>query len=283
MLVLRIALLARLLILIQANSACLQKTLQRDLYISLHDTVTRHCIKHPEKMHVDLLPIGLRLDYDDFNPGKIPRFATTRTLPVKVIENALPLVDKIYPIGVTVEPKPDANYYRFNCLSSTFEFILAHMMVLPSSLDELEEQLNFLQAAAPNPELVVQNADELPRYMLYDYYKSLYLKEREEKELQMARQRDSLTQEDYEKWGINILPTLESKVDAAFQKWMIFGYKMEVETKLLSFDIDTHEDRLISTRALFKSMAVFSERDPHEKIYPFRFEPKNWYQVLNTK
>ena len=286
MLALRTALFAYLFILIQADSACLQKTQQRDMYISLHDAITRHCIEYPEKQHVDLLPLGLRLDYDDFNPGKASRFVKTQMLPVKVIEKALPLVDKIFPTGATVQPKPSANHYRFNSLSSTFEFILAHMMALPSSLDNLEQlqkQKDYLQEPVPNPELVVQNETDLPRYMLYDHYRCLYLKEKEEKETQVASHMESLTQEDYEKWGIKVLPTLESNVDAAFQKWMIFGYKTEVEQTLLSFDIDTHEDRLMSTRALFKSMAVFSERHPHVKVYPFRFEPKNWYQVLNTK
>ena len=286
MLALHTALFAYLFILIQADSACRQKTLQRDIYISLHDVITRYCIEYPEKQHVDLLPLSLRLDYDDFNPGKASRFATARMLPVKVIENALPLVDKIFPTGATVQPKPSANHYRFNSLSSTFEFILAQMMALPSLLDnltKLETQKKYLQEPVPNPELVVQNKADLPRYMLYDYYRSLYFKEKEEKETQIASHKESLTQDDYEKWGIKVLPTLESNVDAAFLKWVIFGHKTEVEQTLLSFDIDTHEDRLMSTRALFKSMAVFSERHPHKTVYPFRFEPKNWYQVLNTK
>ena len=74
----------------------------------------------------------------------------------------------------------------------------------------------------------------------------------------MDSHRESLTQPGYENWWVKILPTLESNSEAAFQKWMIFGYKTDVEKDLQYFDIDTHEDKLMSTRALFKSMSVYS-------------------------
>ena len=274
----------------ESDSICRQKTLKRDMYISLHDAITRYAIEYPETQHVDLLTLGLPLDYDDFNPGKTSRFAAPGTLPVRIIENAIPLVNKIFPTGATVKPEPantseNVKDYHFESLSSTFDYILTHMMLLPRNFSA-EEKLRakfYLQELVPNPELVIQNKTVLPRYMLYDYYRSLYLREKEEKETQIARHKESLTQEDYEKWGIKILSTLESNTDAAFQKWIIFGYKTEVEQELQYFDIDTHEDKLMSARALFKSMAVFSERDPHVQIYPFRFEPENWYQMLNSK
>ena len=273
----------------ESEFTCRQKTIKKGIYTSLHDAFTKYSIEYPETQHVDLLPLGLPLDYDDFNPGKTSRFATPGTLPIKVVENALPLVNKIFPTGATVKPittniLSDKDYH-FDSLSTTFDYILNHMMVLPRnfSSDEKLRAKYYLQELVPNPELVIQNKTELPRYMLYDYYRSLYLREKENKETQMDSHRDSMTQEDYEHWGVKELPTLESDADAAFQKWLIFGYKAEVEQELQYFDIDTHEDKLMSTRALFKSMAVYSERDPHKQIYPFRFEPEKWYQVLNSK
>ena len=274
----------------ELDSTCRQKAIKKEIYISLHDAITKYSIEHPEVQHVDLLPLGLPLDYDDFNPGNKARFATPGTLPLKVIENALPLVDKIFPTGATVKPAP-ANIsesdkdYHFDSLSSTFDFILTHMLVLPRnfSSDEKLRAKYYLQELVPNPELAIQNRTELPRYLLYDYYRSLYLKEKEDKETEVDSHKETLTQQDYENWGVKKLPVLQSDADAAFQKWMIFGYKTEVEKELQYFDIDTHEDKLMSTRALFKSMAVYSERDPHTQIYPFTFEPESWYQVLNLK
>ena len=272
------------------STYCRRQAVKKEIYTSLHDAVTKYSIEHSQTQHIDLLPLGLPLDYDDFNPGKTSRFATPGTLPHKVIENALPLVDKIFPTGATVKPAPtnvseSDKDYHFDSLSSTFDFILTHMMVLPRnfSTEETLRAKYYLQELVPNPELVLQNKTELPRYLLYDYYRSLYLKEKEAKETQMDLHRESLTQQDYENWGVMKLPTLESDADAAFQKWMIFGYKTEVEKELQYFDIDAHEDKLMSSRALFKSMAVNSERDPHVQIYPFRLEPEKWYQVLTSR
>ena len=120
--------------------------------------------------------------------------------------------------------------------------------------------------------------------MLYDYYKSLYLKEKKEMDTEMDSRRELLTQQGYENWGIETLPTLESNSEAAFQKWMIFGYKTEVEKELECLDINTmHEDKIMSTRALFKSMSVYSEKDPHVRVYPFTFVPENWYEVMKSR
>lgn len=248
-----------------------------------------HAVEQPDIQHVDLLPIGEMLDYEDFNPGKKTKYDTPGTLPLNVIENALPLVDNIFPTGDTVRPAP-VNHsqsdkdYHFDSLSSTFEFVLTHMMVKPRNFSS-EEKLRakyYLQELVPNSELVIQNTTELPRYLLYDYYRNLYLKEKETKEIQLDIHKRTLTQQDFENWGVQKLPTLESESDAAFQKWMIFGYKSEVEQELQYFDIDSHEDTLVSTRALFKSMAIYSERDPHVQVYPFRFEPDTWYLLLRS-
>ena len=277
-------------VLAQSDLQCRQKVVLKDIYTNLHDAITEHFIPSPETQHVDLLVSGIPLDFNDFNPGKKSRFAPPGTLPLTVVENALPLVDKIFPTGATVHPVPTNNSqsikdYHFDSLSSTLDFILTHMMVLPRNFSS-EETLRakyYLQELVPNPERVIQNETELPRYMLYDYYRSLYLKEKEEKDTQMDSHRKTLTQQGYENWGLKTLPTLESNSEAAFQKWMIFGYKTEVEKELQYFDIDTHEDKLMSTRALFKSMAVYSERDPHVRVYPFTFVPENWYEVLKSR
>ena len=79
------------------------------------------------------------------------------------------------------------------------------------------------------------------------------------------------------------LPPLMSDAEAAYMKWQVFGYKTEVENQLQYFDVDSQEDKLMSTRALFRSMATPSERDHHITVYPFTLIPTDWYHTLRTR
>ena len=82
--------------------------------------------------HVELVGLGKPLKYNDFYPGKRKLPITINqlgTLPISVMENALLLVDKIFPIGVITESQKVAkvrNDYNFDSLSSTFSYILRH-------------------------------------------------------------------------------------------------------------------------------------------------------------
>lgn len=270
------------------TSECEQKAVLKDLYRWLHKSISEHSgVGTNNDEHVFLLDTGIPLQYSKFNPGKPTRFIQPGTLPQSVIENGLPLVDKIFPSDPFKSNHTQSTKdYRFKLLSSTYDYILTNMMISPrnfSNQDVLRAKY-YLQELVPNPELVLQNKSELPRFLLYDFYRSEYLKLKGAKEKAIADKRsNAISQQEFENWGQKELPKQQSDTDSAFNKWQIFGYKNDVEKQLQYFDIDTHEDKLISARALFKSMERPSERNSHDVVYPFTFTPEKWYNALKIR
>ena len=271
---------------------CRQKTVQKELYRSLYNVIEENAIDPTEKdtTNVELLALGKPLSFADFNPGKPSRFDSPGTLPPSVIEKGLPFVDRIYPTGsyrfrllsnLTTSPKD----YLFDSFSSTYNYILTHMMLLPRNFSDQDvlRAKYYLQELVPNPELVVRNETELPRFMLYDHYREDYLREKETMNVAIDTNRTYLTQQRFELWGQKKLPNLDSDMEAAYFKWQVFGYKSEVEKQLQYFDINTHEDKLMSKRALFESMGRPSDRNAHVTIYPFVLAPADWFKRLKIE
>lgn len=282
-------------LLVQAEDygpSCHQKAVLKELYRSLYRVINQHavCDKDKPMTNVEVLNLGQPLTYSHFNPGKPSRFAKPGTLPLSVIENALPLVDKIYPVG-TVKYRMLTNQttkiesYRFESLSSMYDYILMHMMLLPQNFTE-EELLRakfYLQELVPNLELVVRNETQLPRYLLYDYYRSSYLEKKTLKSDAIDSTRRHSSQTEFEQWGQRKLSRLESDVEAAYNKWQAFGYKSDVEKQLQYFEDDIQEDKLMNARASFKAAGQSSQREAHLTVYPFTFEPTDWYRQLVTE
>lgn len=240
--------------------------------------------------NVEVLQLGQPLTYSDYNPGRPSRFSKPGTLPLSVVENALPLVDKIYPAG-TVKYKMLTNQstkiesYRFESFSSMYDYILMHMMLLPQNFTE-EETLRakfYLQELVPNPEQVVRNETRLPRYLLYDYYRSAYLQKKALKNTAIDSVRRHSSQTEFEQWGQKKLSTLESDVEAAYNKWQAFGYKADVEKQLQYFEDDIQEDKLMNARASFKAAGQSSRRNAHLTVYPFTLEPADWFRQLKVR
>ena len=273
---------------------CQQRIVQKNLYIQLHDAIVQHlCGRFAEGMeHVALLGRGIPLEYEKFNPKRhYTRFEESlwEKLPQFVIENGLPLVDRVFPLGMNANfgkanSSNSMKDYHFESLSSTFDYVLTHTITQPRNISDQDilRAKYYLQELVPNPERVFLNKTALPRFLLYDFYRMQYLKEKEIKNQAAADNRAALTQQAFENWGQEHLPTLESNADTAFNKWQIFGYKTEVEKQLQYLDVDRHEDKLVTTRALFKSMGRRSSID-HKTIYPFSFEPVLWYQTLKPR
>ena len=275
------------------DESCYPRAILADIYRDLHDAIKNQVIGCDSGgKHVELLSLGKPLKYDDFYPGKRKLPLTINqlgTLPISVVENALPLVDRIFPTGATTVSQTGAkarNDYNFDSLSSTFSYILRHMMVKPKNFtsEDVLKAKYYLQELVPNSEQVlIKDAKSLPRLLLYDYYRSHYLEVSGQRDSQIDKNRMKLTQPMFETWGQKELPTLMSDVDAAYMKWQVLGYKTEVENQLQYFDVDRQEDKLMKTRALFRSAEKSSERDPHVTIYPFTFIPDDWYQILKSR
>lgn len=274
----------------QSPDHCYQQTVLSNIYRSLHDAVKENIIGcDPGEKHVELIGLGRPLEYDDFNPGKIKQPLTLSqfgTLPLSVVENAIPFVDTIFPVGSAITTKGQNDGYNFESLSSTFSYILRHMMVRPKNFtsNEVLKAKYYLQELVPNPERVLmKDAESLPRLILYDYYRALYLDESGRRDSEIDKNRIKLSQQMFEEWGQKELPPLMSNVDAAYVKWQVLGYKTEVEDQLQYFDVDRQEDKLMSSRALFLSAGRSSERDPHVTVYPFTFIPHDWYKTLKSR
>ena len=276
-----------------ADESCYPRAILADIYRNLHGVIKDHVIGCDSGgKHVELLSLGKPLKYDDFYPGKRkPPLMINQlgTLPVSVVENAIPLVDRIFPTDTTIDSQNDIKaqgVYNFDSLSSAFSYILRHMMVKPKNFtsEDVLKAKYYLQELVPNSEQVLNtNAPSLPRLLLYDYYRSHYLEVSGQRDSQIDKNRLKLTQSMFETWGQKELPSLMSDVDAAYMKWQVLGYKTEVENQLQYFDVDRQEDKLMKTRALFRSAEKSSERDPHVTIYPFTFIPDDWYQVLKSR
>ena len=274
------------------TSQCAQGEVLKDLYRSLYDVLAENAICSSDKgqENIELLDLGMPLLYSDFNPGKPSRFAPPDELPSFVLENGLPLVDKVYPTGserfrLTNNITNSIKDYHFDSLSSTYDYILSHMVLTPQNFSDAEvlRAKYYLQELVPNHERVMRDEALLPRFLLYDYYRSNYINVKEKMEDEIAVNRVRLPQQMYEAWGREKLSTYESDTEAAYNKWQEFGYKSEVEKQLQYFDIDTHEVKLMSTRALFMSMARPSERNAHLTIYPYELQPSTWYKQLQVK
>lgn len=272
-------------------SACRKKLIQKEFYRSLFKAIKENAILTSEKSttNVELLDLATPLAYEDFNPGKTSIFTQPGALPSSVIENGLPLVDKVYPTGtyrfrVLANSSSSTKDYRFDSFSSTYDYILSHMMLLPQNFSDQDvlRAKYYLQELVPNPERVLRNESKLPRFLLYDYYRANYLDEKDNKDDAVDNNHDKLTQLKFELWGQKKLSRYESDTDAAYVKWQAFGYKAEVEKQLQYFDVDTHEEKLMNSRALYKSVGRPSERESHVTIHPFTLEPANWFKELKV-
>ena len=274
------------------TTPCAQQAVLKELYRSLYDVLDKKAVRSSDvgQENIELLDLGIPLTYSDFNPGKRSRFAVPGELPTFVLENGLPLVDKVYPTGsarfreknnITDSIKD----YHFDSLSSTYDYILTHMVLTPQNFSDAEllQAKYYLQELVPNFERVVRDVDQLPRFMLYDYYRRNYTKVKEDMEDEIASNRVRLPRTKYEEWGREKLSPYEKEKEAAYNKWQEFGYKSEVEKQLEYFNIDTHEVKLMSIRALFMSLARVSERNAHLTIYPYQFKPSSWYKELKVQ
>lgn len=275
---------------------CRTKLIQKALYRSMYRVIKDNAICTSEKTitNVELLDLGTPLSYTDFNPGKPSSLAAIflqpGALPISVVENGLPLVDEVYPTGtyrfrVLTNSTARAKDYQFDSFSSMYDYVLTHMMLLPRNFSD-EEVLRakyYLQELVPNPEIVLRNETKLPRFLLYDYYRSYYLNAKGNKDDAIDTNRTHLIQLEFELWGQKKLPRFQSDTEAAYVKWQAFGYKSEVEKQLQYFDVDTHDDKLMSTRALFKSMGRPSEREAHITIHPFTLKPDDWFKKLKVE
>lgn len=265
---------------------CRQITVQKELFLALRDTIST-CVAEvaPGTNHIVLLDSGIPLSYQDFYPGPILPEAG-QSLPTRVIENAQKLVNIIpLPHQILFANSTTHKTQRSASVSSVYDFILEHMMVTPKNLDSevILRAKCFLQEQVPNPERVVTNEAQLPRFLLYDYYRHLYLQKKNLWQETVDTNRDKKEESDFEEWSLKTLPLRDSDLHAVFEKWQVFGYKAEVEKQLQYLEVDSHEEKLLSSRALFRSQAKISLQNLDKVVYPVSFSPANWYLSIKAR
>lgn len=144
-------------------------------------------------------------------------------------------------------------------------------------LGAYHQALSFLkEELVPDPENLSVNTTRLS---LFDRYRGLYNDRKLEMEDIIEQKRKSLRSLDYELWFQRHYPSLVSKVESAYTRWLIFGEKEMCESYIAYLDSGTSAKNLEDARVALRSSGVTS-LDRTRTIYPVSFEPSDWYKYL---
>jgi hypothetical protein len=144
-------------------------------------------------------------------------------------------------------------------------------------LGAYNQALSFLkEELVPDPEDLSVNTTRLS---LFDRYRDLYNDRKLEMEDMIEQKRKSLRSLDYELWFQRHYPSLVSKVESAYTRWLIFGEKEMCESYIAYLDSGTSAKNLEDARVALRSSGVTS-LDRTRTVYPVSFEPSDWYKYL---
>lgn len=141
------------------------------------------------------------------------------------------------------------------------------------------QAVTFLNEVVPDPENLTVNSTRLS---LYDRYRDMYNDRKLEMEDLIEQKRKNTNSLDYELWFQRHYPSLQSKVESAYIRWLIFGQKEMVDVYIAYLDSGTSVKTLEDARVTFRSSGV-SSLDRTHTIYPVSFEPSDWYKYLLPK
>ena len=119
----------------------------------------------------------------------------------------------------------------------------------------------------------------VPLLTLYERYRDSYNQRRLEMEDLIEDKRIHLGSLNYELWFQRHYPSLQSKVESAYTKWLIFGQKENVELQVTYMDTGSSGTQLEEARMALRASGV-SSLDRTRTIYPVSFEPSDWYKYL---
>ena len=169
--------------------------------------------------------------------------------------------------------------------------------VYSSILHEIKTNLNFEKSSnSPTPyDLAVSalnrkvddpeptnSSSKVPLLSLYERYRDLYNDRKLEMEDIIEEMRKSLGSIDYELWFQRHYPSLQSKVESAYTRWLIFGQKEDVEAYITNIDSGSSGQVLEQARMSLRAAGV-SSLDRTRTVYPVSFEPSDWYKYLLPK
>lgn len=136
--------------------------------------------------------------------------------------------------------------------------------------------VEFLNQFVVDPENATAT---VPLLTLYERYRDEYNDKKLEMEDSIDQKRTTVRALDYELWFQRHYPSLQSKVESAYTKWLIFGQKENVEMYITYMDTGSSGLQLEEARMALRASAVTS-LDRTRTVYPVSFEPSDWYKYL---
>ena len=234
-----------------------------------------------------LLSPGRVLNYWDYYPGgEFEESLVNRNN--SEIETLVPpsVMEKWFDIAdVTVGADPFTGEVTAKSFARTYETILAGMDVpgFAAKTSEAKARYNvahtFLTSVIPDPEDVMQN---VTRLALYERYKGQYSQSRLDMEEAIEQERTTRGSLSYQLWFQRNFPSLNSRVESAYTKWLTFGEKEVVELYKVYLDSGAGSGNLAGARMSLRASGVQS-LDRTRTVYPVSFEPGNWYKYLLPK
>ena len=152
------------------------------------------------------------------------------------------------------------------------ELIAADRNIYKESLDKLLELM-------PDPD---DSTKKVPLLELYSRFRDAYHNEQWKMEETIKEKEKKMTAVEYQAWFQRHFELLNSKVESAYTRWLLYGRKHLVESYVAHFDITSSGELLEDARIKLRSSA-FTAQDRSQQVYPVTFTPSNWYQHLNPK
>lgn len=140
------------------------------------------------------------------------------------------------------------------------------------------QAMDFLNQSVADPDDAASGV-RVPLLTLYERYRDNYNDRKLAMEDLIDKKRRSLGSLDYELWFQRQYPSLQSKVESAYTKWLIFGQKESVELYVTYMDTGSSGTQLEEARMALRGSGV-SSLDRTRTIYPVSFEPSDWYKYL---
>jgi hypothetical protein len=233
-----------------------------------------------------LLMPGKALNYDDYYPGDLytasmkakNASAPHALVPPSVMEKWFDIADVV--VGGDLNSgdtgKSLAQIYR-NILSQIK--IKDFKTLYQDAEARYNEAKKFLTESIQNPVNVSEN---ITRMKLYSIYQEEYANQKLNLERELNNARLSKTSLEYELWFQRNFSPLNTKVENAYSKWIVFGQKELVELYKTFMDTTSAGAALEEARVSLRASGVTS-LDRTRTIYPVSFEPSNWYEYLLEK
>ena len=229
---------------------------------------------------------GKVLNYYDYYPGD-EYTASVKAKNMSAPESLVPpsVMEKWFDISDVVVSGDLNRGTTGKQLSVIYETILSQITIknfkklYVDGEAKYNEASKYLTEPVQNP---VNLTQKTTRMFLYSLYQEEYAQRRLEMEEIVNDARNKYSSLEYQLWFQRNYQLLNSKVESAYTKWLVFGEKDLVELYKNFLDTATAGAQLEDARVILRSSGV-SSLDRTRTIYPVSFEPSNWYEYLLPK